>query len=160
MGVRSGPAVTLERRAASEGPEQGGGAGAASLRPAAAGLEGATPTPLFRRRRPTPSRPCDARSPRSASAARLQRSHNKAPSNPAGRRGGVRAGLWASRRRALRPDRACHATNRSAATSGCSAGVRQCALNRPRVPHRRPSAGPRQRSSPEGTRHRRWPGGA
>jgi len=50
---------------------------------------------------------------RSASAARLQRSPTKkAPSNPAGRRGGVRPGLGASRRRDLRPDRACHAENK------------------------------------------------
>ncbi len=32
----------------------------------------------------------------------------------AGRRGGVRAGLWASRRRALGPDRVCHAESKGA----------------------------------------------
>ncbi len=159
MGGRSGPAVTLERRAASEGPEQGGGAGAASLRPVAAGLEGSDAHPAIQT--PEANAIAPARCPPPLAAPALPGSsgaHNKAPSNPAGRRGGVRPGLGASRCRALRPDRVCHATNKSSAISGGSTGVRQCALNRPRVPHRRPSAGPRQRSSPEGTRHRRWLG--
>lgn len=47
----------------------------------------------------------------------------------------------ASRRRALRPDRVCHAKSKgTAASSGCAA-VRQCTLNRYRVPLPAP-AGP------------------
>jgi len=78
------------------------------LRRAATGLEGATPTPLGRGRQAAPARP------RRPQIFRAQRPAPKAPikaapSNPDGRRGGVRAQLCVSRRRAFRPDRVCHA---------------------------------------------------
>jgi hypothetical protein len=54
-------------------------------------------------------------------------------------------------RRALRPDRARHAETKNAATSGVSAGARQCALRwSPRSPART-CRRPRQRSSSERT---------
>ena len=96
-----------------KGPTQCRTRGCLGLLPAAAGLEGATPTPPVRvpeakRRRALARRPQRLR----ASARAPQEPIKAAPSNPVGRRGGVRAGLGVSRRRALRPDRVCHAENR------------------------------------------------
>jgi len=58
----------------------------------------------------TPAHPRRPQILSEASAPQAQTKH--ALSNPAGRRGGVRARLCASRRRASRPDRACHAENK------------------------------------------------
>lgn len=126
------------RRAAPERPEQSGGPRQSR----------GCGTPRRAYRAATPTRQADAGGQRrraqkgaatsairDASAARRLRwsPPNNAPLNPTDRRGGVRADLGVSRRRALRADRVCHADQQGIATPGGFNEVRQCALIRYRV---------------------------
>jgi len=146
VGGRSEPAVPQERRAAPEGPKRRGGAArsAACDPPLLRDYRVATPTSASSKAGgQTPSRQRDVCSTQARSAARLPGGANtNALSNPVGRRGGVRAGVCPSRRRALRPDRVCHAAIKGMATPGGFAEVRQSALKQNRVPlggHRPPT---------------------
>jgi hypothetical protein len=119
VGGRSGPTIPpaeagCTRRAATQWRTRA----SPGLRHAAAGSQGSDAHPPDRvpeakrrhaqRRRPQPS--ARQRCPAPAEPTRA------ALSNPAGRRGGVRAGLCASRCRAFRPDRVCHADQQRIAT--------------------------------------------
>lgn len=160
-GGRSGPAVSpMEARRTSRGPHRACAMGWArwaetqtrscaqrSLRRDAAELEGSDAHPRhIECRRPDAAahRAVTQQQRRAGSARRHKRPSGNALSKPAGRRGGVRADLWASRRRALRTDRACHAATRGAASSGASQKSASARTTDPRVPFRRE---PRRRVS-------------
>lgn len=122
------------------------------LRPLRAGLAGsADHSPLAGSgHTKTPSRGCATSISRGGNAwptrpsaaprrCRLQGgARTNAPSNSASRRGGVRAGVCASRRRALRLDRVCPRGNKDAATPDGFAEVRQCARLNPAFRFTRP----------------------
>lgn len=137
VGGRSGPAIpptkagrTQRAETKRRTPAQPG------LRHAAAGSKGSDAHPRqIACRRLTPPRPgaVTAATQRAALISSTEL-HNHALSKPDGRRGGVRAQLCASRRRALRPDRVCHATNKDTADPGGFAEVRQRTLINYRVP--------------------------
>ena len=99
------------RRAAPAGPQRSGGPRRRpGLRHAAAGLEGSDAHPARSSAGGQRRRAWRGDHSHCASAHRFRQEPIKAAlSKPAVRRGGVRADLGASRRRALRPDRACHA---------------------------------------------------
>ncbi len=114
VGGRSGPAIPPNEAGRTQRAEmQWRTPAQPGLRHAAAGSKGSDAhLRQIECRRPTPQRPgaVTAAHQRAALFSSTEL-HNHALSKPVGRRGGVRAQLCASRRRALRPDRVCHAEN-------------------------------------------------
>lgn len=110
--------------------------------------------PCDRHRRPRPGTGLGAaQRPRARSrsanrdAPRRQARDKNAPLNAAGQHGGVRAGLWASRRRATAAQ-ACRRGQIQCATPGGSAAPAECAHHIPRsIRHRRRPARRRQTRS-------------